>query len=264
MRPSFPPRPGARSPVGAVRPARGAPARRWLLALGILALLAAPPARAAGEAGPEAARAELSELAPRIERMKQEVAAGRLRAAELEPLLARAQALAAGIEAAMRAAPRLAAPSPAPDAQELREQADALRDQADKAAAALAGVERQLEALARRAHLAERLEALGASSDLLAEGVPGRARGAGSERGAAGTDGPQVGNTSPGTTTPGGSGGPTAPQALRAAAEHGPAGGGGGTADAEALRQLQAALRRELAGLRARIDALEAAARAER
>jgi hypothetical protein len=85
--------------------------------------------------------AELAALASRIEALKREVAAGRSTGAELEPLLARAQELAALLEQRERAgggAPGRRALRP--DPQDLREHADALRDRADRLSSATRAV----------------------------------------------------------------------------------------------------------------------------
>lgn len=158
---------------------------RPLLALLAAALLAGPGRPAAG-AGAErggaradarrAAEAELAELAPRIESLKREVAAGRS-AGELERLLTRAQELAALLERLGRAGAPLPARTDAPDAQELRERADALRDRADRLAAVLPALERRLAEASRRAELERRLEAAGGHGDLFAESSPRRRSG---------------------------------------------------------------------------------------
>lgn len=242
--------------------------RRALAALLLLALalaLAGPGVASAAPAGDEraAAQAELSALAPRIEALKREAAAGRGGTAELERLLARAQALAVSLERGAVAPPR--APAPGPDAQELRERADALRDRADKEAAALAEVERHLADLGRRARLAERLEALGAASDLFADGSAGRGvAGAGraaTDAGGGTTGGPTNPGSLPGTEGTPGQGAAAIPP-LRAAAEQGAAGPGAGPEDAGALQRRRAELVRSVAALRAQADALDAEARA--
>ncbi len=173
----------------------------------------APGASAAREPGPSdarrlAARAELDALAPRIEALKREVAAGRTSERELTPLLARAQELA---DLLATAAGERGAPAPLfavqPDAEELRERADALRDQADRIARALSEVERQLASARRQAHLAERLGQVGGAGELFAESAPRRAL---TSPGAAASGGAQpTSSTPPGTTqVPGGAASP--------------------------------------------------------
>jgi hypothetical protein len=211
-----------------------------------------------------AAQAELAALAPRIEALKREAAAGRGATAELERLLGRAQALAAVLERTAPAPPR--APAPGPDSQELRERADALRDRADKEATALAEVERHLVELARRAELAERLDALGAAADLFADGAAGRGSstaGRATEGNGASGPGPTGPGTGPGSDVGSGQGpAGSAATALRSAAEPGVAGLGVGPEDAGALKRRKVELSRSVAALRAQADALDAEARA--
>lgn len=83
------------------------------------------------------ARAELNAVATRIEQLKVRHMAGEDVGRELVALLVRAQELAAEIDRREARAPQ---PPPAP-ASELRERADALHDEADRIAAALAVVE---------------------------------------------------------------------------------------------------------------------------
>jgi hypothetical protein len=221
-----------------------------LLAAALLGLLGSGRALAGPADERTAAQAELAVLAPRIEQLKREAAGGRGQLGELERLLARAQALAALLER-MASQPVSRPAATGPDAQELRERADALRDRADKEAAALAKVERRLEELERRAELAERLEALGAASDLFAERATGRGQ-AGGNRGSDGAS-----TATPGSTSTSG-GGP----GLRASAEPGGLGAAAAGEDAGLLRRSRAELARSLSALRARAEALEAEARA--
>lgn len=214
-------------------------------ALLALALAIPGPARAAEDEA--ALRSELAGLAPRIERAKAEVAAGRQAPEPLEPLLARAQALAARLD---RAAPPPRPAAPGPDAEELREQADAARDQADKVVAALADLDRRLEAAARSGRLRRKLEAMDAAADLFAE----RATGRGQSGPAPATDGPGGA-----TGTPVTGGGRSELPGLRSAVELAP----GATVEAgdlPALRARRAELERSLSSLRARAAELDAAA----
>ncbi len=83
---------------------------------------------------PVTPRAELDRCAERIEELKSRQATGR----ELERLLRRAQELAADLEQAAAELPRApAAPSP----EELRERADAARDEADRLAGEIAAID---------------------------------------------------------------------------------------------------------------------------
>jgi len=100
----------------------------------LLFLLAAdPPATAA-----DPARAELDTCAQRIEELKARHEAGR----ELERLLRRAQDLAVQLERSTAEVP----PSPgAPSPEELRERADAARDEADRLTAEIAALDVRLD-----------------------------------------------------------------------------------------------------------------------
>jgi hypothetical protein len=105
----------------------------------VLLLAATKPASAAPPAAaPPAARAELDACAERIEEMK----ARRERGAELDRLLRRAQELAAELERASGSLP-LHPDGPSPE--ELRERADAARDEADRLAAEIAALDVRLQ-----------------------------------------------------------------------------------------------------------------------
>ncbi len=97
----------------------------------------------AGGPGPDAAdaRKELDACAERIEELKAQRRAGELARRELERLLVRAQELAAELERTRQALPE--APS-APSPEELRERADAMRDEADRLAAEIAELDVKL------------------------------------------------------------------------------------------------------------------------
>ncbi|HEY6098834.1 MAG TPA: hypothetical protein VIW03_05365, partial [Anaeromyxobacter sp.] len=83
----------------------------------------------------------LDACAQRIEELKAQRRAGELARRELERLLVRAQELAAELERTRREAPDApAAPSP----EELRERADAARDEADRLAAEIAELDVKL------------------------------------------------------------------------------------------------------------------------
>lgn len=172
------------------------------IALVTLLLSAQPGAAGAGSARAEALRGELADVAARIERMK---AAGVRGGPEIEALLARSQGLASELEQLEKSPRRVRPAPPGADPQELRERADALRDEVDRLRTALFDVERRLasEGRRRRAGRLARLEEEGA---LFSEASPGRigARSSASPtgEGAAGPTG------TPGPTTPTG---PTAP-----------------------------------------------------
>jgi hypothetical protein len=96
----------------------------------LLALAAAEPT----DLAEPAARAELDACADRIEALKSRREAGR----ELDRLLRRAQELAAELE---RTAAELPAAPAAPAPEELRERADAARDEADRLSAEIAALD---------------------------------------------------------------------------------------------------------------------------
>ena len=100
----------------------------------LLALAAADPPDP-----PRDPRAELEVCAERIEELK----ARQERGAELNRLLRRAQELAAELERTSIAAPRDDADGPPPE--ELRERADAARDEADRLAAEIAAVDIRIQ-----------------------------------------------------------------------------------------------------------------------
>lgn len=111
----------------------------------IAALLAADP----GDA-----RAELDACARRIEALKAHRKSGEEAGRELERLLRRAQDLAAELERTAAGLPPMPAPEgPSPD--ELRERADAARDEADRLAAEIAMLDIRIGDARRAAHLDE-------------------------------------------------------------------------------------------------------------
>ncbi len=95
----------------------------------------------ASDADPGDARKELDSCAERIEQLKAQRRAGELARRELERLLVRAQELAQELERTRHQLPL--APS-APSPEELRERADAARDEADRLAAEIASLDVQL------------------------------------------------------------------------------------------------------------------------
>jgi hypothetical protein len=241
-----------------------------------------PGAAATREHGPAdarhlAARAELDALAPRIEALKREVGAGRAPERELTPLLARAQELAELLASAAgeRGAPAARLGTAPPDAQELRERADALRDQADRVERALSEVERRLASARRQAHLAERLRQVGGAGDLFAESAPRRAL-TGSGASAAGSGAQPASSTPPssaqgpagGAPPPSGPSSSTAPPPSSSLVVADPslpeqaASAGDGRASVAELQQRRSDLAASLAALRTRAEALEAEARA--
>lgn len=89
----------------------------------------------AANPGEPETRAELEACAGRIEELKARRRAGEPVGGELERLLVRAQELAARIDGASAPLPP---PAPAPSPEELRERADAARDEADRLSSELA------------------------------------------------------------------------------------------------------------------------------
>ena len=100
-------------------------------------LLALLLAGVPGGTKPPSARAELDACAARIEELKARGAEG----AELDRLLKRAAELANELEPARAAAPPASA---TPGAEELRERADAARDEADRLSAEIAAIDVRL------------------------------------------------------------------------------------------------------------------------
>ena len=223
--------------------------------LAALLLLAAPmpdPARAA--------RAELDGVAAQIAVLKARRLAGDDVSAELDPLLVRAQALAAEIER-LQAPGGTPPPAAGPTPEELHERADALRDDADRASAAMIDVDRQVEEARRAASLEAGLASLASESDLFGDSrlarLPQRSGSALNAETSASV-GPG-GSAPPSSTGAGGTGG-------RAAALAPGAGHGGAPPDPASRLRILRALRQELeariASLRAEADRLEAESRA--
>jgi hypothetical protein len=240
----------------------------------VIAALALAAALAA--AAPSDPRRELAAVAARIEALKAEgVRGGR----ELEALLARWEALAREVER-LDGGRRAASPAPAPpDAQELRERADALRDESDRLRAALGAVEARLREATRRRERAGRLAAVEEEGALFGDASAGRISGEWRSRGDAAAGG---GPAPPGVQPPAGpTGEPASP-----GADPGSAGGGspGGDAagarvfsppgaprawerlspgpddDVRDLRRKRAALLREVEAVEARIRGVDAEA----
>jgi hypothetical protein len=102
----------------------------------------------------DAHRAELDDLAGRIQQLKLRQLHGDNVRRELERLLVRAQELAGAIEAELDhdGALPIALP-PSPD--ELRERADAARDEADRLAAAIHALEIRITTVSNELHMAQ-------------------------------------------------------------------------------------------------------------
>jgi hypothetical protein len=173
----------------------------------LLTLLVSADPGAAGASDPraEALRRELADVAARIERMK---AAGVRGGPEIETLLARSQGLSSELEQ-LEHSPRRAMPAHAgADPQELRERADALRDEVDRLRTALVDVERRLASEGRRRR-AGRLARIEEEGSLFSEASPGRI---GARSPASPTAESAAGPTDPpGPTVPSGPTGPSGP-----------------------------------------------------
>src|SRR5574341_41553 len=123
-----------------------------MFAVALALLLAADPAA-------DPARAELEQVAARIERLKGRKLAGEDVTPELERLLVRAQDLVQRIERAQRAEKVPASAEPGPSPEELRERADALRDERDRVVAELRELDARIVAVRRERCLPEGLRA---------------------------------------------------------------------------------------------------------
>jgi len=128
-------------------------------ALAAALLLAASPT-------PREVRAELDAVAARIERLKARRLAGEHVEGKLEDLLVRARELAAALEKGEKSA---AAPAAGPSPDELRERADALRDEADRAETAAHELDARIEEAKRSARLEAGLESLMSESTLFGD-----------------------------------------------------------------------------------------------
>jgi len=119
-------------------------------------------------AGPSPAdvRAQLDAVAARIERLKARRLAGGDVEGELEVLLVRAGELAAALEHGVKPA---APPAAGPSAEELRERADALRDEADREDVAARQLDARIEEARRTARLEAGLESLMSESALFGD-----------------------------------------------------------------------------------------------
>ncbi|HET7755407.1 MAG TPA: hypothetical protein VFK85_15990 [Anaeromyxobacteraceae bacterium] len=189
----------------------------------VLSVLLALQASSGVAARAQAVRQELADVAVRIERMK---AAGVRGGPQIEALLARSQGLAAELERLERLEGRSRPAEPVArgeDPQELRERADALRDEVDKLHAALADVDRRLREEGRRRR-AGRLATMEEEGALFAESSPGRVGSARPSGGASGAEAP-TGPTAP--AGPAGPTGPTGPVVPVVPGPTGPSGAGG-------------------------------------
>jgi hypothetical protein len=134
----------------------------------VLALLAA------AEPAVDPARAELERIAARIEQLKTRKLAGQDVTLELERLLVRAQDLVQEIERARRREKAPPAAEPGPPPEELRERADALRDERDRIAGELKELDARIETVRRERRVEAGLESLTQERALFGE--PGASR----------------------------------------------------------------------------------------
>jgi hypothetical protein len=202
------------------------------------------------------ARAELDQVASRIERLKGRRLAGEDVTAELERLLAHAQELAQRIERARRGAAIPAAGQRGLPPEELRERADALRDESDRIAIRLRELDAQIDVVRRERRVEAGLESLARESALF--GDPGATRVAPKAPVAPVT--PPDGETEP--TQPE----PTRPDVLLGPRNRGAAGGDEGSRGTalqrlDRLRAERAQLASRQAAMDAEADALDAEAR---
>lgn len=138
-----------------------------MLPVALALLLVASPA-------PDPTRAELDRVAARIEHLKARKLAGEDVTLELERLLVRAQDLVQRIERArrMESAPPVVDAGPPPE--ELRERADALRDERDRIVVELRELDARIEAVRRERRVEAGLESLTQERALF--GDPGASR----------------------------------------------------------------------------------------
>ena len=136
--------------------------------LAVLALLIA------AEPAVDPARAELDRVAARIEQLKTRKLAGEDVTLELERLLVRAQDLVQQIERARRLEKTPPAAEPGPPPEELRERADALRDERDRLAMEIRDLDARIEAVRRERRVEAGLESLTQERALFGE--PGASR----------------------------------------------------------------------------------------
>jgi septal ring factor EnvC (AmiA/AmiB activator) len=162
-----------------------------MLAAALALLLAADPV-----VDPE--RAELDRVAVRIERLKERQRSGDEVGAELERMLLRAEELAQRIERRRRGETPRGAPQVGPDPQELRERADALRDERDRVAVRMKDLDEQIAAVRRERRVEAGLESLAQESSLFGDQGAGRASPRTGTGG--GKDPPPVDPTAPAST----------------------------------------------------------------
>lgn len=153
-----------------------------ILGAALALLLAADPAPAPAR---DPARVELEQVAARIERLKARKLAGEDVTLELERLLVRAQDLVQRIEQARRGERVPEAPEPGPSPEELRERADALRDEHDRLAGELRDLDARIEVVRRERRVEAGLESLAQERALFgdpgARGISPKATGTGGE-----------------------------------------------------------------------------------
>jgi hypothetical protein len=202
------------------------------------------------------ARAELDQVASRIEQLKKYRLAGEDVTQELERLLAHAQELAQRIERARRGAAVPTTSERGLPPEELRERADALRDESDRIAIRLRELDAKIDVVRRERRVEAGLESLARESALFGD--------AGARR---------VAPKAPATPVPpSGEPPPTEPEPLQPSVLEGPSNRGASAGGDEAnratalqrldrLRAERAQLAARQAAMDAEADALEAEAR---
>jgi hypothetical protein len=160
----------------------------------------------------QVAERDLQRVAGRIEELKRRQAAGLSVGGELEQLLVRSQELAAEIDRLRRAEGQGGRPLQAgPDPRELREQADLMRDRADRLSETLKAVDERIAGAKRERRLESRMNELADESSLFDEPGPRRIHRERSRQSLGDPAGMQGGGGQAPQTTPEGSGGAPAP-----------------------------------------------------
>jgi hypothetical protein len=221
-----------------------------MLAAVLAAVLATLPAASPGPA--DAARAELESVAQRIAALKERRLAGEPVDEELTRLLVRSQELAAAVERS--SPPARSGGTTGLPPEELRERADAARDEADRVVAQIEEIERTLEDVDRERRREAALADLAGDSRLFGDGDLGGRRAARTSAGATASDAPA--GPSPAlseTSRPADRGErPRDDAALPAR---------GASDEVRSLQAQRAALAERLAALKAEADRLDAAAK---
>jgi hypothetical protein len=219
-----------------------------MLAVVLAALIAA-------SSGPaDAARAELEAVAQRIAALKERRLAGEAVDDELTQLLVRSQELAAAVERSSPP-PRSGGTTGLPP-EELRERADAARDEADRIGAQIEEVDRTIEDVDRERRREAALEALAGDSALFGDGDLGGRRASRTTAGAtaSGADAP----ASPSSPALSESSRPT--QRTERPRDDAALPARGASDEVRSLQTQRAALAKRLEALKVEADRLDAAA----